>query len=278
MSRGVRPRGRGLLALGWLALGLLTPGLLGTTLAACSDAGDRGLTTGRLRLRTFPTGARVWIDGEPKIDATPATLFLPAGTYRLRLQLPGAEAIEREVEITAGESDEVDINVPRPPDATISVLSDEVGAKVSINGYTRGVTPLLDAVTKPGAVDMTLLTSDGRAKSVRTTLTYGEHKWVELFFAEVDCRPPPPPPPAPPPMSLPPLRGYLTLGLEPEGEVLDDQDERLGATPLERRPLEPGLHKLQLRSGKRHKWVEVEIEADRTAIYRFRLLPEDEPR
>ncbi len=242
------------------------------------DAEGKPITVGRLRLRTFPTGARVWIDGEPKVDAAPATLILPAGTYRLRLQLPGAEATERDVEIVAGEARELDVNVPRPPDSTISVLSDQVGAKVSINGYTRGVTPLLDAVTKAGAVDMTLLTFDGRAKSLRTTLSIGEHKWVEVFFDEVDCRPPPPPPPPKPPMSIPPPTGWLTLGLEPEGEVRDEEDRLLGATPLERKAIEPGRHKLQLRSGKRHKWVEVEVEADRTAIYRFRLLPEDEAR
>lgn len=79
-------------------------------------------------------------------------------------------------------------------------------------------------------------------------------------------------------MSLPPQRGYLTLGLEPDGEVFDDEGKRLGATPLERIPLEPGSHKLQLRSDKRHKWVEVEIEVEKAAIYRFRLLPEDEAR
>lgn len=266
----VRARGVGTLL---LALLLSAP-------LACTkvDAQGRPVTVGRLRLRTYPAGAKVWIDGVEKVEATPATLLLPEGTYRLRMQLPGAEPVEYTVGLDAGEAKELDLDVPRPPDATVTLLSDEVGAKVSINGYTRGSTPLLDAVTKPGALDMTVLTFDGRARSIRTTLAIAEHKRVELFFGEVDCRPPPPPPPPPPPMSRPPPRGLLTLGLEPEGEVRDEDDRLLGKTPLERVPLPVGTHRLLLRSKKRQKWVEVEIDEDRSAIYRFRLLPEDEPR
>lgn len=242
------------------------------------DASGKPVTVGRLRLRTFPAGARVWIDGEVKVEATPATLVLPAGRYALRLQLEGAEALEQEVEIEAGEADELDLDVPRPPDATVTVLSDALGAKVTINGYTRGETPLIRAVTRPGTLDLTVLGWDGRARSMRGALGIGEQKRVELFFDEVDCRPPPPPPPRPPPMSLPEARGFLTLGLEPPGEVLDEDDHVLGRTPIERRPMPPGRHALLLRSGKRSKWVEVEVEADRAAIYRFRLREEDEHR
>jgi len=247
--------------------------------AACGPpVGKDGkpMTLGRLRLRTFPPGAQVWIDGQLKVEATPATLILPAGKYRLRLQLEGAMPLEQDLEIEAGDAREIDLDLPRPPEAALTIMSDAVGAKVSVNGYTRGTTPLLRAVTKPGAVDVTVLTFDGRAKSVRGVLLIGEHKYVQVFFEPVECLPPPPPKPPPPPMSVPPPLGFLTLGLEPDGQVIDEDDQVLGKTPLERLPLEPGAHRLLLKSGKRQRWIEVEIEEGKSAIYRFRLLPEDE--
>lgn len=249
-------------------------------LASCGgpkvDARGEPVTVGSLRLRTFPPGARVWIDGALKVESTPATLLLPAGAYRLVLQLEGAEALEKEIEIEAGEVSELNLNVPRPPDATLTVLSDALGAKVIVNGYTRGGTPVDRVVTRPGPIDLTVTSLDGHARSLRTHLRIGEQKIVELFFEDVACLPPEPEPP-PQPMSLPPERGRLTLGLEPAGEVLDEREVLVGKTPLVDHPIEPGEHRLLLRSKDRklQKWVTVEVEAGKAAIYRFRLLQED---
>lgn len=239
------------------------------------DKDGRPITIGRIRLRTFPSGAKVWVNGELKVEATPATLLLPEGQYVLEMQLEGGAVRREEIALEGGEAKEYDFDLPRPPDATISVLSDEVGAKVIVNGWTRGTTPLLDAVTKPGPVDLTIAALGGRAKSVRSVLLLGEQKRLEVFFDDVQSLPPAPPPPPPPPMCLPKLKGYLTLGLEPAGEVVDDEYHVLGKTPLNKLPLEPGEYKLLLRSGQRQKWVLVEVEAEKTAIYRFRLLEQD---
>lgn len=247
---------------------------------ACSapkrDASGKAVSVGKLRLRTFPAGAQVWIDGEFKVESTPATLVLAEGRYQLTIQLAGAEALTREIEIVAGEANELNLNVPRPPDATVTVLSDAVGAKVLINGYTRGETPLVSAVTKPGPIDVTVLEPGGHAKSARTALAIGEQKWIELFFGDTSCAIPVPVPP-PVPMSSPPPLGTITLGLEPPGIVLNEEGRALGETPLVSYAIPTGEHRLLLRSkdGRFEKWVTVEVEADKAAIYRLRLRQED---
>ncbi|MCC7385886.1 MAG: PEGA domain-containing protein [Deltaproteobacteria bacterium] len=250
-------------------------------LACCStpkrDASGKPVSLGKLRLRTFPAGAKVWIDGELKVESTPATLVLAEGRYQLTIQLAGAEALAKEIEIVAGEASELNLNVPRPPDATVTVLSDAVGARVLINGYARGETPLVSAVTKPGPIDVTVLEPGGHAKSARTTLAIGEEKWIELFFGDTSCAIPVPVPP-PVPMSSPPPLGAITLGLEPPGIVLNEEGRALGETPLVSYPMPTGEHRLLLRSkdGRFEKWVTVEVEAEKAAIYRLRLRQEDE--
>lgn len=249
--------------------------------AACAsekrDAKGEKVTVGRLRLRTFPSGAKVWINGELKVESTPATLVLPEGEYVLVLQLAGAEALEKQIEIEAGDIRELDVNLPRPIDATITVFSDVVGAKVIVNGYTRGSTPVVKAVTKPGPIDVTVIGPAGHARQMRGTLAIAEQKVLELFFGDVWSELLPEAPP-PPPQCLPPPSGKLTLGVEPEGEVFDAEDHSLGKTPLIEREMPVGEHRLLLRSAdaKREKFVSVVIEDGKTAIYRFRLLPEDE--
>ncbi|MFO0725682.1 MAG: PEGA domain-containing protein [Myxococcota bacterium] len=257
---------------------LIAAALIGLLAPACGKKLDKDghpVTIGRLRLRTFPSGAKVWIDGELKVEATPATLFLSEGEHTLKMQLEGAEPRVEHINFEGGASAEIDLDLPRPPDATITVLSDEVGAKVIINGYTRGTTPVWAAVTKPGSIDITIATLTGRAKSIKTILTLGEQKRIEAFFDEVQSTLPPPPPPPPPPLCLPKPRGYLTLGLEPEGEVYDEEDHLLGKTPLSKLAVDPGEHRLLLKSKDRQRWVLVEVEEEKNAIYRFRLLESD---
>ena len=54
--------------------------LVAVLVAACPgpklDREGKPITIGRFRLRTYPKGARVWIDGELKVESTPATLIL----------------------------------------------------------------------------------------------------------------------------------------------------------------------------------------------------------
>lgn len=249
-----------------------------TACRAKIDAEGNPIEVARVRLRTFPTGAKGWIDGELKIEATPATLLLKPGKYELKLQLEGAQPITKSIEVKAGDVTELEIKVPVPEPATLTVLSDVEGAKVRVNGYTRGYTPLLKAQTKPGPVDITLTDPvTNKARSLETQLAIGEDKVVEIFFAEVDSTERPAPPPEIP-ISKPPPTGLLTLGLKPDGRVVDAiSGKPLGESPLVDRTMEAGTHELVLESldGQYRRIVEIEVEPSKKAVYRFRLVEAD---
>jgi hypothetical protein len=240
------------------------------------DAEGRPVEVGRVRLHTFPAGARVWIDGELKVEATPATLVLKEGTYRLKIQAPGAEAIERELEVEAGDVEELTINIPKAPDARVTVISDVAGADVRINGYRRGATPLVGAITKPGPIDVTVTAPDGRAKGIKTDLSIGEQKQLEIFFDEVVSKPEPETGPVL--ESRPPPVGWATIGVKPDARVYTEEEKLLGETPLARQTFSPGEHALTLRSldGRYEKKVVIVIDAEQHAVLRFQMRDEDQ--
>ena len=246
-------------------------------LSACSepklDQHGNPITVGRFRLRTYPKGAQVWANGKLVAVTTPATLILPGGQHRLKIQLKGAEAIEHTIHVEAGDSRELSLHLPRPAPATLTILSDIEGADVRINGYRRGHTPLHQVVTRPGPVDMTITAPDGRAQSLQTTLEISEAKTMEVHFgppvSQEDDN-------ASSPMSQ---EGRLTLGLQPEGQVFLDDGTWLGSTPLVNKRMPAGVLDVILRSsdGERQRRVTIEIRPDTTTIYRFSLRKDDRP-
>ncbi len=232
------------------------------------DRHGKPITIGRYRLRTFPKGAKVWVNGKLEVLHTPATLVLEAGTYHLKIQVPGAESVERTVTIGAGEAKELNMRVPAPPPATITVRSDVIGADVRINGYRRGATPLIKAQTKPGHIDITVTTFDGRALSQSTQLAVAEQKELMVDFSKVRTATP----------ALASLPGKLTLGMQPKGSVyLADGKTKLGDAPLVEITMEAGDHTLILRSkdGLRERKLKITVKPNEVSVYRIRLRPSD---
>ncbi len=241
------------------------------------DKDGKPVTVGTFRVRTYPKGAKVWIKGELKAIHTPATLILEQGEYQLKIQLEGAEPYETEITVEAGEALERTYRIPKPPPALLSVYSDIEGADVRINGYRRGATPLVEAVTRPGPIDITVTTWDGRARSVRSRLKLSENKSVTVTFADTSSKAETPTAKASQDASPAP-RGLLTLGLQPNGVVYDAQSRLLGHTPLVKLPIEPGTHELLLRTydGSKERKVELTVEPGKHAVYRFLLKQRDE--
>lgn len=253
----------------FLSLLLLFPSLLGCERTPPLDAAGRPLTIGTYRVRTFPKGANVYVDGKLEVPSTPATLILEAGEHHLRIIHPGAtEAYEETITVEAGQKKTLDVRIPAPPRSTLAVLSNVDGAGVRINGYRRGVTPLEPVTVRAGAVDVTVTAPDGRARSASTRLGWGEHAELRVDFLPDDADAKTPSDRAP---------GRVTLVLAPEGYVEDDAGERLGETPLRDHPLPPGERALWLRSkdGRYARRVVLFVESGQRAVYRFRLGPED---
>lgn len=219
---------------------------------------------GQVRIWTYPKGAKVWVDGELALVTTPSTLIEKAGRYRLKLQVEGGEPLETEVEIEAGETKLLDLDLPRPPDATISVYADVEGATVRINGYKRGETPLEQAITKPGPVDITVVGPGHRAKSIRSQLAIGENKEFRVSFtatSDDDVE----------------GVGRITVGMEPPGYVDLVDGTRLGEAPIVEHEVPAGPLPLVLESkdGRFRRRVEIEVHPDELSVYRFRLGIDD---
>lgn len=251
--------------------------LFGACQPTVYDSEGKPITLGRFRLRTYPKGAKVWVNDEFKVERTPATLVLPAGTYRLRLQAPGAEPLLHEITVEAGKAKELSLRIPPSPPSMLRVLSDVVAAEVRVNGYRRGDTPLIGAPTTPGWVDLTV-TAGNQAKSTRFRLGVGETKTIEVFFGDVECSAEFPPQAPQVLQSLPKVRGLLTLGVSPKSVVSDDEGQVLGTAPLVELPMDPGEHQLVLRSqdGRYERHVTIEIDEETPAVYRFQLGADDE--
>ncbi|NJK90081.1 MAG: PEGA domain-containing protein [Myxococcales bacterium] len=238
--------------------------------SACTPSASREhdggvIDVGKVRIWTYPKGAKVWVDGNLELVTTPSTLIKKEGTYQLRLQVPGAEALEAEVTIEAGTEKLLRLDLPRPPDSTITVLADVDGATVRINGYKRGETPLEKAITRPGPVDITVIGAGRRAKSIRSQLGIGEHKTFEVRFATTRT-------------VGSEGRGRVTMRLEPPGFVELPDGTLLGEAPLVEKTLDAGVIDIVLvsKDGKLRREVQIDVPVDDIAIYRFRLGAEDE--
>ena len=67
--------------------------------------------------------------------------------------------------------------------------------------------------------------------------------------------------------------GRLTVGLKPEGSVFGADGTLLGRTPLVKKRMPAGSHRLVLRSrdGALERRVTVEVHPETTTVYRFSL-------
>lgn len=228
------------------------------------DADGNLITVGTYRIRTYPKGAHVFIDGEHAAHSTPATLILDAGTYRLRIQHPGAkEAFEREITVHAGAKKVLDTRIPSPAPSSIAIRSNVDGAAVRINGYRRGVTPLDAAPIRAGRLRATLTAPDGRVATATATIDYGEVLNLEVNFTDAAT-------------AAPSARGLVTLIVEPEGWIEDNQGRRLGTTPLKDLEVPAGRHSFTLRAGEDlRREIDIFVEAGRRTVYRYELGARD---
>ena len=102
-----------------------------------------------LEIRSTPPGAAVSVNGIDR-GVTPCTLSrLPAGTDSLKLSMDGFEAHLREVRLTPGARESLDIALTPIPSA-LTVVTVPPGARVYINNQFRGEAPLTLDELAPG--------------------------------------------------------------------------------------------------------------------------------
>jgi len=123
---------------------------------------------GTAMISTRPEGAQVTLDGVLK-GATPLKLVLPVGEHTLELANgTAARSLPITIEADTVASHYVDLvpGVAATTSGRLEVTSDPAGARVSVDGTARGVTPLAIASISPGSHSVVI--SDGESTVTRT--------------------------------------------------------------------------------------------------------------
>jgi PEGA domain-containing protein len=107
-------------------------------------------TTGTLMITTNPTGAGVFVDGRRQ-GMTPVTLTLAAGSHVVVLRGAG-EPRSITVKITAGTQVAQYVDLPNAGAVLgeLQVKTEPAGARVTVDGTARGVSPVLITDLVPG--------------------------------------------------------------------------------------------------------------------------------
>src|SRR4029079_8027356 len=108
-------------------------------------------TTGTVAVTTDPAGAAVVIDGEAH-GTTPATATLKPGPHTLELSKDGVRRTMT-VNVTANQQLSQFIEMPKATAGTgdLQVRTDPPGARVVVDGQTRGTSPVTLKDLAPGS-------------------------------------------------------------------------------------------------------------------------------
>lgn len=170
----------------------------GTGAAAAATA-----EPGRLLVRSEPSGATVFVDGDRR-GVTPLSLTgLPLGTRRIRIQRDGYISQDRAVSLTSQRpSRSVDVTLSRrqaaaapasPParqtspaarTGSLLVESRPSGATVTVNGVNRGVTPMTLSGLAPGEYVVQLQLTGYRTITTTVRVVAGERARAAASLTE----------------------------------------------------------------------------------------------
>jgi serine/threonine protein kinase len=95
---------------------------------------------GKLEIRVKPTDAQLALDGVPLRGTPPLNLEKPPGQYRLSIEREGYVRKDQNLEIQAGQSDRLEIELEPSPDTGFELTSDPPGGLVWLDGqpFTSG--------------------------------------------------------------------------------------------------------------------------------------------
>jgi len=127
-----------------------------------------GASVGTLNVDSNPPGAQVVVDGEVR-GTTPVNLTLKAGAHTLELHGAGEPRVIPLI-VAAGSQVSQYIELPKtgPSPGQLQIRTEPAGARISIDGQARGVSPMTIGDLEPGEHDV-LLESD--LGSVRQNVT-----------------------------------------------------------------------------------------------------------
>ena len=129
---------------------------------------------GSLVIISEPIGANVKVDDNP-MGTTPLALKdVPAGAYRIEIELPHYEVFRSEVDVKDKQMAEVKADLKLKPGA-LEIRSEPVGAKVQVDGKAEGVTPYSEWVAS-NVVHKITVSAEGYYPETREVLVKPEGK------------------------------------------------------------------------------------------------------
>jgi hypothetical protein len=179
-----------------------------------------------------PAGALLMIDGQPR-GTTPLTFSMAPGQHTLLVR---AGRTERAVKVTLGSGAQVaqyfdlTTNAPAVPPGRLSIITEPAGARVTIDGRPRGVSPLVIEGLAAGAHTLSVASDTG---SAQRTITVVDGVAAEVVFTL--ARP------------AAPVAGWITVASPFPVDVIE-HDEVVGTSGRAKIMLAAGRHEVILRS------------------------------
>jgi len=166
---------------------------------------------GALNITSEPMGAKVYLD-DKEMDTTPMSLKnVPAGSYRVKMELEGYETWRGDVDVKHQQMAEARAKLEPKPGA-IEVKSSPSGAKVQIDGKDMGATPCSKWVS-PGEEHSITVSAEGYyPESRKVTLQPEGKEVVSVVLKEIP-------------------QGTLEVKSEPSGAKVWVGGKDVGVTP-----------------------------------------------
>lgn len=212
----------GCLVLVFLAL-LLAP-LTPASVAFASDT-TVAQAGGILKLYSNIKGARILLNGE-ELGQTPTIRLLPPGTYKVRLELPGYEPYQEEIEIQPNKTITINAQLVKVV-GSIEVLASVEGARVYLDDKEVGTSPNVLIEDLPAGTYTIQVRKTGYT-TYTAPITVKPNVRLKLH--------------------VPMIANAATVVLtsKPEGAQVFLDNEAMGKTPLTLSTVPPGRHALKV--------------------------------
>ena len=184
---------------------------------------------GTLVVNTNPPGAHVFVDGVDR-GVTPLTVTVNAGSHSMEVRGDGAPRV-MPITITAGSQVAQFIDMPKGT-ATLGQLqvrTDPAGARVSVDGVSRGVAPVTVSDLQPGEHDVLV---EGELGSMKQTVVVEAGITASLMM----------------PLGAPdgaPVSGWISVSAPADVQVFEG-GRLVGSSQSERLMVSAGRHDLEI--------------------------------
>ena len=224
-TSNMRPR---LIAAAVVLVALTSGGVMAARRYFSSPAAPAPVVTGTVVVNTEPAGANVVIDGQAH-GQTPMTASLSVGPHTIELAKDGVRRTMT-VNVTGNAQISQFVEMPKAAAGTgdLQVRTDPSGAKVSVDGQLRGVSPLTIPGLAPGS-HMVVLEND--LGSVNEDVTIQPGTTASLVV----------------PMKAPqgaPVSGWITIAAPAELQIYENQ-RLLGSSRTDRIMVAAGKHEIE---------------------------------